>query len=263
MKYNAQGQEVEDNDPTAVSDVWPIPAAAPALDNTTDLLRSYQNELIRLSAENRQTRTEIDELKKPAPVTRTAEEERKFFDTPTSSVTEIVRKEVRDAIAPLNQFTANATRQANYENLKQQMKANPSFPYVTQIEHLIDQVMANVQQPDANSIVSAYNQALGFYISNGGELNRTPTPAPAAPPSREAPPVAPLPPHARVTPPANGGRTPANGKVRELSENEKKIARFNRWDDKHYLFWTEHVLPREVGKITDAEVEERIKQIFG
>ncbi len=274
MKYNKYNEQVADDSPDAVSDtplenpeVREAQPAAP-VDNSAEIMRAYQAQLLEANQRARAAQEEAERLRQeknnqPAHVP-TPEEERKFFDTPKATVAEIVRKEVADAIAPLNAFTRNAGRVQAYNDLKDQMRKNVAgFPYLTQIEHLIDQAMSNAPTIDANSIVAAYNQALGYYISTGGNLLNTSQGAPVN--NTPKPAVAPLPPHARVTPPipAPGGGGNGKVKLRELNENEKKIARYNKMDDKTYVFYTDHLRPEEVGKITDEEVAKRIKELFG
>lgn len=243
----------------APEDSQPPVADTPKPGVDPQILQAYNEQLLAEARERNRLQRELDEERRknnqPKPVT--PEEEKKFFDTPVSTTRDLIREEIRQAVAPLNQFTAQQQRFALIEQFKQQMKNSAAFPYINQIESIFDQVIGTVAQLDANSVTAAYNLALGTYLSQGGQL-QAPKPANAPAPNRGNQPVPTIPPHVRPTPTAP---TPSNApkQLRALSEAEKKIARFNNMSDAEYLMWTEGVNNAEVAHLTDEQIKERMK----
>lgn len=217
------------------------------------VLSAYQQQLLQQSRDNARLQRELEEARRPVQQAPTAEQEKEFFDKPRSSVAEIVRHEMKQQTEPLNQFVAQMQRQQLIENLKGQMRSNPSqFPYIGQLEGMFDQIMTQAGVIDANTAIAAYNTALGYYISNGGQLN-TQTPTQQQPNRTNVPTPPPFKPTAPPPSP-----TSSNRKVRQLNENEKKIARFNGFSDEEYLVYTEELTPKEVAKISDDEIKKRV-----
>lgn len=218
-----------------------------------NILSAYQQQLLEQSRENQRLQRELENARRVPEQPITPEKEKDFFDKPMTSMAELVRKEMAQQIAPINAFTAQIQRQQAYDSLKNQMRNNAQFPHLVSVEGLLDQIMQSAQQIDANTVIAAYNTALGYYVSNGGQLSQQPNTQAPQTPNR---PNVPNPPHIRSSPPSI---TPQQGrKIRALNENEKKIARFNGFTDEEYLVYTEELSPREVAHITDEELKARI-----
>lgn len=273
MKWNRYGQEVADDDPTGIYDARPenpeaLPAPAAPTGADPAVLAAYQQQLIAESTQRAELQRQLDTERArnaTAPAAVSPEAEREFFNTPITSTRDMIRTEVAAAVAPINNFTQQFTRAQEFSKLKQQMHGSGKFPYLTKLEAIFDQAMNGVE-PTVQNMTVAYQQVLGFFISNGGKLEEsTPvdnTPAPTSTPA--APPVKPLPPHARPAAPAAPSRNAGKTQVRALNENEKIIKRHNGYShDAQYLFWTEHVTPSEIGHITPEIEKARIKEIFG
>ena len=218
------------------------------------LIESYQQQLLAESRERARLQRELEEERNRranVPEVVTPEQEREFFDRPRTATAEIVRAEIASQVAPLNQFVQQQQRQQIIFTLKGQMRQMPQqYPYVNQIEGLMDQVLQNAQVINGDVMAMAYNTALGYYVNGGGQLgtpqapNTPQTPAPTTP-------VTPIPAHVRPSaPPAapSNTRTPAK---RTLNENEKRIARHNRMTDEEYIKWTDEVQPHEVAHVKD------------
>lgn len=258
MKYNAQGQEVADDDPTAVSDTPPAPPAPAPFDPT--ILSAYEQQLQLEARRNAQLTRELDELRRTPAAPPTPEKEKEFFDTPRSTMVEIVREELKNAVGPLNDYVSQSRRDAVISNFKQQMRANPAgYPFIDKVEDVIDKLIANTPNVDANTMTLAYNTAVGHVVSTRGYEALTGSNNPPPPPNPTPSPVPPTPPHIRPTPPAPPRRDDSKPK-RVLNENEKKIARFRNQTDDEYIVWTDDVRPSEVAHITDEQIKERIKK---
>ena len=264
MKWNAQGQEVADDDPTGIYDEKPAEVAQPVVNDNAAVLTAYQQQLIQEAGERRRLQEENARLKAEqnrAPAQPT--DERAFFETPLTSTRDLIRAEVQEAVRPINEFTQNMTRQQTYASLKQQMKSSGRFEYIDQLEALMDQAMTGVE-PTVQNMATAYNTVLGFYISNGGELKKPGTPATPAAPVNNTPTTRPLPPHARPSAPAAVNNNSAKTPIRELNANEKLIMRHNGFKTvQEYLFYTEHATQEELRSLTDEQIKARIKEIFG
>ena len=255
--------EVEDNYQEPLPDSQQNQSATtPQLQQQVDpsILNAYSAQLLEQARENRRLREQLEAQRVTPPAPPTADEERAFFDKPRAATEEIVRRELQTQVAPINAFVQNMQRGQLIAQLKQQMRQLPQqFPYVAQVEQLLDQLLANSPTIDPNVVAAAYNQAVGYYVSQGGTLTRE-NPAPVNNQPNNQVPSAPLPAHVRSSPPAPP-RVNETGKkqLRQLNENEKKIARSRKMTDAEYLFWTEEVSGAEVAHITDEQIKERLK----
>lgn len=233
------------------------PPANPQPAGDPNILAAYQTQLQHEARERARLERELAEARKVKEVPLTPDQEKEFFDKPKSVLKELVRQEIQEAVRPFNQDMAMQRREALIGNLKAQMRKNPAqFPYIDQIEDLFDQIINAAQNIDANVAVAAYNTALGYHISRGGQLTKKVDDTP--PPPSNRPTVPNNPPHIRPSAPPP---PPAGGKkqIRALTENERKIARFNGQTDEEYLAWSGEMEPHEVAHITDEEVIKRIK----
>lgn len=216
-----------------------------------DILNAYQQQLVSEARRNADLQRQLDEMRKVPAAPATPEQEKEFFDRPRTATAEIVRQELERQVAPLNNFVAQTQRTNTIAVLKQQMRQMPQqFPYAAQVEQTLDSILAQYPQITPDIVAMAYNQAVGYYIHNGGQLN-TPTPTPTPTPN------VPTPPHVR------SGSAPAPRPVnikkhRDLNENEKRIARFRNMTDAEYVAWTDGVDSREVAHISDDDIKRRI-----
>ena len=258
------------NDPQAtdqpangdVVEAAPSPTPTPQPQPTggdPSILAAYQQQLLAETRERARLERELAEARKPKEQPPTPDEEKEFFDKPKSVVRELIRQEIQEAVRPFNQSVAQQQREALIVAIKQQMRRNTAqFPYIDQVEGLFDQILSNTQNIDANVAVAAYNTALGYHISQGGRLETAPKNDNPPTPNRGNPPVSNNPPHIRPSappaPPANGAK-----KMRALTENERKIARFNNQTDEEYLVWSGEMDPKEIVHITDDDIKARAR----
>jgi hypothetical protein len=259
---NNQQQDQSDTtqvtDPNANPEPTPQPPTPTGGDPT--ILAAYREQLLAESRERARLQRELDEARKPKEQPPTPEEEKEFFDKPKSIVRDLIRQEIREAVKPFNESAAQQQRAMLIAEIKRQMRAKPAqFPYIDQVEGLFDQILAQAAGIDANVAVAAYNTALGYHISQGGRLEAAAPKTDNLPtPNRGNVPVNNNPPHIRPsappTPPSNGTK-----KLRQLTENERKIARFNGQSDEEYLIWSGEMDPREVVLITDEDIKTRAK----
>lgn len=259
MKYDINGNPVADDDPAGVSDTPPTPPTPP-VDPNNDVMSAYRDQLLAESRRNAQLQRELEEARRvpkapPAPIT--PEREKEFFDKPFSNTRDIVREELASTVGPLNDYVQQQQRASLYIGLKSQMRGMPQrFAYLTQVESLMDQIMQGQSVINDNVVVAAYNNALGYFISNGGKLQDQTIPTPPTPTPT---PVPPTPPHIRPSPTLHNNNNPNPRKTRPLNENEKKIARFNGFTDEQYLAWTNELTPSEVAHVTDEQITSRVK----
>ena len=261
-----------ENEPSNLDQSGTTPVTDPVVDPTPQpptptggdptILAAYREQLLTESRERARLQRELDETRKPKETAPTPEEEKEFFDKPKSIVRDLIRQEIREAVRPFNESAAAQQRAALIAEIKRQMRLKPAqFPYIDQVEGLFDQILAQAQGIDANVAVAAYNTALGYHISQGGRLEaKAPDAplAPLAPSNRGTPPVNSNPPHIRPSaPPAppSGGKQ----KLRQLTENERKIARFNGQSDEEYLIWSGDMDPKDIVNVSDEDIKARAK----
>ena len=258
MENGPNNSDQSDTTPPTDPVADPTPQPTPTGGDPT-ILAAYREQLLTESRERARLQRELDETRKPKETAPTPEEEKEFFDKPKSIVRDLIRQEIREAVRPFNESAAAQQRAALIAEVKRQMRLKPAqFPYIDQVESLFDQILSNVQVIDANVSVQAYNTALGYHISQGGRLEAKAPDAPSAPPNRGTPPVSNNPPHIRPSaPPAppSGGKQ----KLRQLTENERKIARFNGQSDEEYLIWSGDMDPKDIVNVTDDDIKARAK----
>lgn len=180
----------------------------------------------------------------PTPVPVDPEKQKvDFFNKPHDVVREIVQAELRSAIQPLQEFVQGFRAESTYDKLKNAFRNDSRFqPYWdAAVESAVDSVMLSgkVEVNTAN-MQSAIIQAIG--LKNLGMLPGATAPSVNQPGT--ATPVQPNnqnmvnPPHLRPSsppPPSNNPRQP----VRQLTENERRLARENHMTDQEYLDWIE------------------------
>lgn len=206
----------------------PTPTPTPAPTNNAEILSAYNALLGDKARENAelQRRLAALEAERNAPPPKTAEEQsREFFERPL----DLIRSEIDRSVKPLNDFVAKAKRDSDYAALKTQMRADPRFTRLSEIETDFDAMMAS-SPLEPNTMIGAYYAVLGMAVATG-KLTATPTPKEDPPPPT---PTLTTPPHLR---PTNNTPAPAPTKTatRQLTENEKRVARLNRMTDEEYL----------------------------
>lgn len=236
--------------PPAISGV---PAAE--LENAQRLIE-MQDGVIR---ENARLRAETDRRLKEMEVRLTAaeappgptaaERDGEFWKNPTKVIGELIRQEMKTTVDPINARLAAAESGSVYERAKARLRELPQFKEVWQhIEGSIDQFAENarargVELDDQVMQLAAVN-AYGAY-----QLGMIPgRPAP----SNSVPTVT-TPPHLRPSvaaiPGTERSETPP---IRELTENEKRLARERNQKPEEFLAWIgerpDQVIHSKIGK---------------
>jgi hypothetical protein len=203
------------------------PQDSPPLNQPTDDPIARQLSAIANMIAAQQTAIEELKAKQNAPVNTTpphdpsADAQLMFQDPRT-----LIREEVTNAVKPLNEFRMQMQRQNQYMALKGQIRNYfPNLaPYWSNIESQLDQAFSAGQlDPTPQALNFAVNAIVGNMV-NSGMIN------PSAPSVKPSSPVPPNIPSSPPPPP-----TPPKPQLRELTEQEKTIARMNGMTAEQYL----------------------------
>lgn len=200
------------------------PTSTPSID--PNILALYNNTLAEKDRQVREAlaRVEALETKLSAPPQRTKEEESKeFFDNPV----ELIRREIRAAIAPIQNDIGAFRTESTYAKLKREMRSDPRFKDLDKVEREFDGLMQN-QNAEPNTMIAAYYAAYGMVAANDPKRL-------FAPASSESttPPASPkvdnviTPPHLRPSAPPAPAPIKTQTNRRELTENERMLMRIN------------------------------------
>jgi hypothetical protein len=158
------------------------------------------------------------------------ESSEQFFANPGRMISDEIAKQ----LAPLNETRKQMERDNKYGTLKLQMKRDPRFTALqnANVEAALDQLVADHNEFNVQLIVRDYYTALGT-VAASGDFSATP-PAPATPPTPPTPAVI-TPPHLRPSSPPPRDTSRAAVPTRELTENERKLARLYGMTDAEYV----------------------------
>lgn len=206
------------------------------------LLVSMQTIREQGSTLNRVT-AEIDELKRP-PAPQPKDDAKLLFEDPRK----LVREEVNAAIAPLKEFITGMRSGTALEQLKAVKARDPRFKAILEdpiLSHEVDVAMSKADVNDRNLelVIAGVSGAANLGMIPGWRPSAG-APAPAAPaaPAPGALPVA-VPPHIPPSAgPGPGAPSPAP-KIRELTENERRLAREMKMSPEQYVAWTDLSAP--------------------
>lgn len=197
-----------------------------------DEVRNLYNAALR-EASQRAERAEAEAERyrnaQPAPAQPTAEEDRQnFFDNPR----QLIREEMRQVIAPLNEFQQRFSKQETYNNFLAKYSNMQAFRFLK--NPIVLQQLANAagQMPQLSddSLGGAYNMIVG-HLYNTGQLQDT-QPETQQPITNNQPTVTqpPSTPRTAPLPPVNNNAP----KAPVLSEHEKLLARYNNMSEQEY-----------------------------
>jgi hypothetical protein len=217
-------QQEEISTPTPTQPVVTSPSiSTDGRDLYLSVLRDKEAEIKRLN----------DRLNAPPPVAPkvvTPEDNQRFFSEPVSAVKDLVSSELERQLAPLLKFVGGMQQTTAYDNLKNQIKANPRLAKVLQEnETYVDQLMKGADPTESN-ITAAILQIAGARAA--GLLDdqipvTAPVQNPPVPVINQTPqnPVSMTnPPHLRPSSPPAPRENNAP-KLRELTENERRLCR--------------------------------------
>lgn len=153
-------------------------------------------------------------------------ESAEYFADPVSHTRNLIREELAQAVAPLNELARQTQNQNTYMQVKQQLRMHPQLgPHFAAIESVLDQEARYLNQIDVNSV-----GALAVNIIGRANLGMIPGVALGAPARPVAPPqVPPAAPRNVPTAPT----TPV-----ELTEDQRRLARMNGMTDEQYIAFT-------------------------
>ncbi len=204
---------------------------APKQEVNLDEIRSIYNAALQ-EASQRATNAEAEVQRlrtSPPPPAPTPEEDRQnFFDNPR----QLIREEMKQVIAPLNEFQQRYTKQEVYNSFLLKARGTAGFAQLENPEVLSRLAQAASQMPNISdeALAGAYNMIVGYMFSTGQISNGStpinsnpPTPNPTVQPPPSPRPATPVPPV-----PINQNKVPV------LNEHEKQLARFNNMSDKEY-----------------------------
>ncbi len=159
------------------------------------------------------------------PITPPVEEKRPdFFDDPYAAVELAMAK----AVAPINEQIAQFRTQGIVNDAWTKIRAE--IPDFAQYGHLVEQLVSSNNVPPETITVDLlrhlYYTAVGFATRQGGIV-----PTPETTPSEALPHI---PQHRPSAAPLTSIESGAP-KLRELTENERVLARFNKMTDEEYL----------------------------
>lgn len=182
------------------------------------LLNDANNRAARAEADAQAARGNVAAAPPPPPV------EVDVIGNPQGFLTAI-RQEIKQQVAPLDDFRLQYQRQQQYELNKNLIKANPQVaPHWHLLEPHLNQAFANGQLKDTslNGLAWACQTILGNLVFNNPSILQTAAPAATTPPAnppRTPPNVAPSAPPAPVNPNQNGAA------LRDLTEAEERLRR--------------------------------------
>lgn len=170
-------------------------------------------------------------LNAPAPVDPKVASEQ-FFADPLRMIDEAVKRQ----LAPLNETRERMEMQRKYDTLKGQMKRDPRFQALNHpaVESALDSLVDEYKTFEPSSVVRDYHTAIGIVAASGG-FNTNPAENPSTPPATKEP-VVTTPPHLRPSAPPPRAPAPSDKpKLRELTENERHLARLYGMTPEEYL----------------------------
>ncbi len=159
----------------------------------------------------------------------------KFYSDPEAAINAAIEK----AIAPLKNFVTTFKSESAYDRLKNKFKADPRFKEtIEKYEPFIDQAMAK-NEPNDNNMIGVLSGIVG-----AATLGLLATPSAPAPTTTSAanngePTTVITPPHIRPTPSATPRPQDDKPKRRQLTENEKRLAREKGMSEEVFHQWLE------------------------
>lgn len=190
----------------------------------------------------------------PPPV---ADLDRKFWESPTTAIQELIQNELKKTVDPINERLNGQASETAFDRAKKRLKEEYRDIW-DKIEPSIDQWArdhsAGGGELNDQLIDLAALTASGAYYR--GKLGNSPAPvAVPTPVSTPSPTPTPAPSGGIVTPPhlrpsapvIPGHETPEKPQLRDLTENEKRLARERGQTPEQYLAWID-VKPEDVVK---------------
>ena len=212
------------------------PTNSPPVEDVRKIMQEVLGETTR---QNQQLKNQIAEMQKkqnePPPADREALK-KEFYNDPIAAIEKVVSR----VNAPLNDFVAVTKNDNAYANIKNAIRNNPQFaskfPKIeATVDNIVRQALDSGSPLSEGLVYSAVLSSIGLV-----EIGQVPgvsfrDPEPPVPPANKTEPRNVItPPHlAPSSPPLpNNNSAP---RQRELTENEKRLARASKLSDKEYL----------------------------
>lgn len=197
------------------------------------LIRQREQE----AAEARRRLAEYEERAANPPKVVTGAE---FLEDPNGNVAAIVQREIAKQVAPLNEFVQGIAKKDSYTAIKNQLKTDPQFAnMLNYIESELDANINVLQVVDPQSVSLLASTIFGRKFAAGqidpfknNTNNSNTNNREVKQPNKGNP----MPPAAGATKEVKSTDTVAK---RELTEDERRIARFNKMTDVEYLAYLE------------------------
>ncbi len=231
----------------------PDPFAGMSQDHKDRMLSFYMRAGGEQEKRIRELTERVERVEAPKPPTPdSAAQTKGFYDRPVESVTEIVKREINEAIAPLKGFVQAYSTNDELSKIKNELRGNPSIARVLDVgESYVDNLVSGATSKGApltrEMVMGAISSVKGGIDLGWIQPSGVPAaPAPAAGGGNPVPPN--TPPHLRPSaPPAPAPGAPP--KLRDLSEEERRLARENKMSDAEYL----KALDMPAGSVTNPE----------
>lgn len=229
-----------------------VEPSAPTEPSREQRLLAAQEQMLRDQAQQiKAMQGRLEKMEAPPPVP-TADQDRKYWESPTTVIKELLAAELEKTVAPINARLNTQTSESEYDKAKKKLREEYKDIW-DKIEPSIDQWsnghIASGQPLTEDLLNIAAMTASGAYyrgkLGNGTIPMPAPAPAPAPTPSGG---IVTTPPHLRPSAPViPGHESPAPAETRELTENERRLAKERGQTPAQYLEWID-VKPEDVVK---------------
>lgn len=206
---------------------------------------------------------ELVELRKPKePDIPITDQNKNFWNDPIT----VLRKELADTVKPLVEFRDEVQANTVYDKVKNSFKTDSrykEFLAIPEVEGYVDQIMAKNRGVKDETVLGNAYQAAVLSVRGAMELGALDKPKSminsADPNKPKLELVDPnkdesnkrndmLPPHLRPSSAPPAGNKSESAKLREMSEDERRLARENKLSDAEYIELTDNVRPADVIK---------------
>lgn len=198
------------------------------------LLDSLRSTNARLNAQAQ----ELEEARKPAPRVRNVEEEtQEYFKDPIGSNARLIEEALERRMKPFQQYIERLQNDSLVDQLINNIKQNPNVAakWNQPLENWIRANVTSLNPLNENSFAGLVAAAFGQQTLG---LIESPAPSTPAPKNmREDNRI--MPPNVPSNRSAPTNPNSSSAKRRELTEEEKRLARENRMTDDQYLDWLE------------------------
>lgn len=222
------------------------------------VIREQAQGLARANQQGRELDGRMRRLEEGPPPSR-EQLDKKFWESPTTVLGEMISSELKKTVGPLNERFQRVAEETELDKYKKNIKAQYGDNWAL-VEPAIDQFVEAAQGQG----VALSEQLVGIAAASAfGTLalqgkvriaGQPPEPKPADPSPRpaERPAAVTTPPHLRPSAPQIPGKESDKPARRELTENERRLARERRMTEDQYLDWLEtppeQVIHSRIGK---------------